>query len=263
MKKLLITGKTGYIATSLYNALDNEYDITSIGRSDFDLSNKIDADKWFSDKHFDVVIHTAAMSGSRLYPDHVGMLDTNLKMFFNLLDNKNKYNKFITFGSGAEIHSPRSYYGMSKAIINRYIESENGFFNIRIYGVFDKNELDTRFIKANILKYIKKEPMTIHQNKFMDFFYMQDLVDLIKVYINDCGLNKTIDCRYEFSPSLLYITEKINMLDTYRVPIIVENELRGKDYCGSNFGLPITHIGLDEGIKRVFQELKAGIYLKR
>ena len=85
---------------------------------------------------------------------------------------------------------------------------------------------------------------------------MPDLVNLVKVYINDQFLDKTIDCCYGFSPALLYITEKINMLDTHRVPIIVENDLKGKDYCGLKPKLPITPIGLDEGIKRVFQKLK-------
>ena len=256
MKRVLITGKSGYIATALQQAFQGKYELTCIGQSDFNLSNREITNNWFKDKQFDVVIHTAAIVCSRLKPDTLDILDVNLKMFFNLLANKDKYKRFITFGSGAELSNPESYYGMSKNIISRYIDTENDFFNIRIFVVFDENELDTRFIKTNILKYIKREPMSIHQNKFMDFFYMPDLVNLVKVYINDQFLDKTIDCCYGFSPALLYITEKINMLDTHRVPIIVENDLKGKDYCGLKPKLPITPIGLDEGIKRVFQKLK-------
>ena len=33
--------------------------------------------------------------------------------------------------------------------------------------------------------------MSIHQNKFMDFFYMPDLVNLVKVYINDQFLGQS------------------------------------------------------------------------
>ena len=86
------------------------------------------------------------------------------------------WKKLISFGSGAEIGYPSDPYGLSKNIINRIIKEESNFFNIRIYGVFDENELDTRFIKNNIKRYINKQPLEIHENKYMDFFYMKDLI---------------------------------------------------------------------------------------
>ena len=37
--KILITGGNGYIARSIYSILHNKYDITTIGRKDFDLTD--------------------------------------------------------------------------------------------------------------------------------------------------------------------------------------------------------------------------------
>jgi hypothetical protein len=45
--------------------------------------------------------------------------------------------------------------------------------------------IDDIFIKANILRYIKKEPIQIHENKCMDFFYMEDLISVVKYYIGE------------------------------------------------------------------------------
>ena len=72
----------------------------------------------------------------------------NLSMYYNLYANRNKFSRFINFASGAEIHDPDSPYGRSKKIIRDSVSDKNNFFNLRIYGLFDENELDTRFIKS-------------------------------------------------------------------------------------------------------------------
>jgi GDP-L-fucose synthase len=176
-------------------------------------------------------------------------------MFNNLLINKDKFKKFISFGSGAEIRMPETPYGKSKSIINNIIEKEPNFYNIRIFAVFDENELDTRFIKSNILRYINKKEMIIHANKLMDFFYMQDLISLVNYYINEEDPPKTIDCSYKDKKNLFEIANFINTLDEYKVPIGFEKNNIEQDYCGIS-NLPIKPIGLEQGIRNSFREIK-------
>ena len=252
--KVLITGGNGYIAKSIYNALYKFYDITSITRKDFDLEDTQAVDNWFKDKTFDIVIHTAIQGGSRLKSEDQSVIDSNLNMFNNLFINKDKFKKFISFGSGAEIRMPETPYGKSKSIINSIIEKEPNFYNIRIFAVFDENELDTRFIKSNLLRYINKEPMLLHANKLMDFFYMKDFVNLIKYYIDNDNLPKQIDCSYKHKRSLVEIANYINKLDNYNVPINLEKDVIIGDYCGVS-DLPIDVIGLEKGIQEVYNKL--------
>lgn len=166
---ILITGGNGYIAKSLYNGLKHKYQITSITRKDFNLTNYEETCKWFK-KEYDVVIHTAAIGGTRLQPDTENILQDNLVMYNNLYANKHRFKKLISFGSGAELFNPTSYYGMSKKFIASSIKKTPNFYNLRIFATFDENEMDTRFIKANILKYLNKQPILIHTDKIMDFF---------------------------------------------------------------------------------------------
>ena len=114
--KILITGGNGYVAKSLYNAFKDQYNVTSITRQDFDLTDSSETIKYFSDKYFDIVIHCAIVGGSRLKSEDSSIIDQNLQMYYNLLSCKNKYNKFINFGSGAETHFDTPY-GWSKNII--------------------------------------------------------------------------------------------------------------------------------------------------
>ena len=255
--KILITGGNGYVAKSLYKGLKH-YDITTITRNDFDLTDRAATDKWFKGKHFDVVIHTAIKGGSRLKPDDSEVFYQNLQMFYNLYYNKHCYDKFIYFGSGAELGTPSDPYGLSKKIINDLIKHEHGFFNIRIFGVFDENELETRFIKTNIKKYLNKEPITIYQDKYMDFFYMEDLVNLINDYIIGnpyTSLPKISECSYRTKYTLSDISNFINTLDTYKVPINILDSTIGNPYMGKTTPR-LRLIGLEQGIKNTYNQLK-------
>lgn len=256
--KLLITGGNGYIATSLYNKLKDKYEITTITRKDFDLTSYYDARKWFNEKYFDVVIHTAIVGGSRLKIEDQTILDQNLMMYENLLSNKQHFNKFISFGSGAEIFQPNTPYGISKKTISNSIQNIKNFYNLRIFAVFDENELNTRFIKANILRYIKKEPMIVHTDKIMDFFYMKDLVHLVNHYITKNNLSQTINCSYSQKYTLTNIAEIINNLDKHKVPIIIENKNKLEFYCGESHNMPIKIIGLETGIYNTYNKLSSG-----
>ena len=228
--RILITGGNGYIAKSIYTSLSKKYDVTTISRSDFDLTDFNKAKEWFSDKYFDTVIHTAISGGSRLKEDGVSVIHSNLSMYYNLFYNKSHFGKFINFGSGAEIHAKETPYGFSKHLIRNSVLSTSDFYNLRIYGVFDENELDTRFIKGNVLRYINRQPMQIYEDKRMSFFHMSDLVSVVDEYIMGIRTRSEIDCTYVTSYKLSEITEMINSLSDYKVEVQLNSNGRGTSY---------------------------------
>ena len=247
---ILITGGNGYVAKSLYKALKDKYEITSLTRQDFDLADAKETIQWFNDKEFDIVIHTAIVGGSRLKQENNSILNQNLQMYYNLLACKDKYKKFINFGSGAELFTKHTPYSLSKYIIKESIKELDNFYNI-----FDENEWDTRFIKANIKRYINKEPMVIFENKLMSFFYMKDLISLVEFYILNNNLSKEIDCSYSDMYKLSDIAKIINSLDDYKVNIKIEQDRLATSYCGLTNTL-LEFIGLENGIKEIYTKLK-------
>ena len=254
MQRILITGGKGYIATSLYNALRNEFNIKLITRNDFDLINSSETNKWFENNQYDTVIHTAIIGGRRVIEDTSSQLDNNLQMYYNLLQNKHCFNKFISFGSGAE-RDISTFYGLSKKIIADSMLTKDNFFNIRLYGLFDENELPNRFIKQNLNRYISKKPIVIYRDKKMDFFYMEDFVDLVRYYLLEKNLPKEIDCTYDTSLKLSEIAAIINNISNYNVPIRVEDEGNDLPYIGKPNTL-LNFRGLKYGISKVYSILK-------
>lgn len=251
--KVLITGKNGFIGRNLIKKLD--YTITSIGREDFDLTNREETNQWFADKQFDVVIHTAIVGGSRLKVDDGDIFYKNILMFYNLLANQDKFKCLINFGSGAEIGFPTDPYGLSKNVIDKIVQQQPYFVNLRIFGVFGEDEWDTRFIKANVKRYINKEPLQIHQNKVMDFIYIDDLIQIIKEVIAKPIFYKHIDCCYSKSYSLQEIANIINELSDYNCPIKITQDGLANKYIGEFKLNSLNYIGLKQGIKKVYEAL--------
>lgn len=254
---ILITGGNGYIGKSLYSDLINNHNVTSVNRQLLDLTNSRSVNNFFEDKHFDVVIHCAVKGGNRLEKEDSSIIDSNLAMYYNLLSNKNHFQKLIHFGSGAEFSQQDIPYGISKRVISKSINYHENFYNLRIYAVFDEFELERRFIKSNLKRYINKQPMEIHENKYMDFFYMKDLIKLVNHYIDSENLYKQVDCTYSESVTLKQIADFINTLDNYKVDIkITGSDSLVEGYVAFNKNLKLDYIGLYQGIINTYNKLK-------
>jgi GDP-L-fucose synthase len=257
--RVLITGANGYIGKTLYNALKDTHHVDAITRNSFDLSDPAAMSKFFQSRHnFDVVIHCAVAGGSRLQKDDWNIMDKNLMMYYNLLHFRRHYTRLIHFGSGAETYMPGEPYGYSKKVIAKSILNQDNFYNIKIFGVFDENELETRFIKGNILRYINNKPMQIHQDKTMDFFYMQDLIKVVEYYINEQEPPKEFDCVYNRIHRLSFIANIINNLDKHKVDVVISESQEATPYTSNyrNVELPIEFLGLVEGIENTYNKLQ-------
>jgi UDP-glucose 4-epimerase len=257
--RILITGANGYIGKTLHNALRDIHYVTAITRKEIELTDAVAVDKFFKNSHlFDVVIHCATAGAVSPRSEDWNIMDNNLKMYYNLLQSKRRYDRLIHFGSGAETYLPSTPYGYSKKVIAKSILNQKNFYNLKIFGVFDENELDTRFIKANIIRYIKKEPIQIHQDKTMDFFYMQDLVKVVNYYMSEKDPPKEFDCVYNRIHRLSFIANIINNLDKHKVDITVAESQEGTPYTSNyrNVELPIEFVGLVEGIENMYNKLK-------
>ena len=264
--KILITGGNGYVGKAIAESLNKNHEVICPSRSFVDFTDSKQTKLFFNQccaegGYFDWVIHAAIEGGSRLKIEQDSVLKNNLKMYYNLLDNQQFFGRFLSFGSGAEVLFPDTPYGFSKKIIADSMSEKGGFYNIRIYGLFDENELPTRFIKSNILRYINKQPIEIYSDKAMDFFYMEDLKALVNYYLNHKDLPKTTACVYPYTYRLSNIADIINNLDDHKVDILIspKNEpnydVLSDDSC--DFACDIIKcIGLEDGIKKVYNVIK-------
>ena len=259
---ILITGMNGFIGRELTAFFTKtEHNVFATCRKTLDVSNEKMVDGFFKENDIDIVLHTAIKGGKRTKKDTYFDLVENLGMFKNLYKHKEQYKLMISFGSGAEA-DPAGYYGLAKSIIASEIEKHNGnIVNLRIFGCFGPTEESARFIKGSINRVFADKPITIHQNKRMDYFYIDDLKKVVSYYIEMCDnpIPKTIDMCYDNEMSLLDIARKIKDLTESSVDIIIENDIGAPSYIGVPFELASLNLnlsGIDLGIQETINTLR-------
>jgi hypothetical protein len=144
---------------------------------------------------------------------------------------------------------------MSKILIAKSGESFEKFYNLRIFNIFDEDELPTRMIKGNLLRYINHEDMIIHQNKLMDFMYFDDFMKIVNFYVYEQNCPKAINCSYKEKYLLSDIAEIINSLGKHKVNINIENKEIANSYIGK-YELDIYNIkvdGLVSGLEKCYR----------
>ena len=273
---ILVTGANGFIGSNIIKLLSNDtnFKFFNGNRNAINLYSTESIERYLDENQIDTVIHCAIEGGSRLKQDTSDMLYKNILMYENLIKFNHRYKVFINFGSGAEFDRkhdisnvneydmfgvvPTDFYGLSKNIISKLSVHYCASVNLRIFGCFYHNELSTRFIKNNINKYINHKSMIIHQDRYMDFFYMNDLINIIEYSLNNPpSTYKDINMSYLKKYKLSDITSIINDLSSYKVDVIIENENFGLNYTGNGELLNSLNLklkGLELGIKECYHK---------
>lgn len=252
MKTIFITGANGFIGKNLSEQLHNRYALFTPKRKELDLTNSKAVDNYFEKNKIDVVINCAAVGGSRIEEHVSSALSDNLRIFFNLLKNKNRFKKMIHLGSGAEYDKskpivkvketdfgktiPKDKYGFFKYLCSKYIEKDNNIICLRPFGLFGKYEdYRYRFISNAIVNNLKGLPISINQNVFFDYMYIDDFLKIIDYFINkntkykfyNIGTGKKID--------LLTIARMINKVVKSKSKIAIKNKGLNNEYtCDNN-----------------------------
>ena len=269
---VLITGADSFIAKELvaYFSQNQKIDLIPATRSVLDVVDSRQVCDFFESNDIDVVIHTAVKGGKRNHKQHIDDFLCNIAMFNNLANCSHKYSIMFNFGSGAEfdrnsdiklvkeqeLHNyyPKDYYGLSKNLISRKISDLNSkIFNLRLFGCFGEFEEEQRFIKASFEKIKNGQPITIHQNRFMDYFYAQDVGKVIDYIIHNTHerLPRDINLCYERKYKLTDIANIIFDLTNCDQSVIIDNNVLGKSYTGYGQNLKNLNIelyGLKQGI---------------
>jgi nucleoside-diphosphate-sugar epimerase len=270
--KILITGGNGNIAKMIKHNLSYCYDITTISRNDFDLLNYKSISTYLCNNHFDILIHTAIKGGRRTKEETADVVYQNLIMFENLMKFANNFKLIINFDSGAiydrstdiyckkegELETiPEDYYGFSKYVIYKRCLEYSNVVTFRIFNIFHTNEESDRFIKSCYIAKNNGTNIQIFQDKYFDFMYEDDFIEITKYYIDNFEKNlpKTINMSYMDKYKLSSIAELI-IQDKIKINIL--DESCSKNYCGDGtelFNLCIQTQGLKSSLKKYEEKM--------
>lgn len=254
--KILLTGGSGFIGKNILESnLTKKYKILAPTHKQLDLTDEDAVTKYFSDNNIDIVIHAAGKPGHRNAIDPTNIFYADMRMFLNIIKNKDKYGKMIVLSSGAIYdqrfnivkvreedylnHLPTDEHALYRYASAVILEHLNNAVELRIFGIFGKYEdYAIRFISNAICKTLFDLPITIKQNRKFDYFYMKDLMPILDYFINHDAVHKTYNITPDFSVDLLSLAERVKEASGKKdLSIIVKQEGMGLEYSGSNFRL--------------------------
>lgn len=266
MKKILVTGATGFIGKNIVEKIKDEYEILAPSSDELDLLNEEKVEAYLLENRFDVVIHAATINTTRRVVTHIDVLDGNLRMYSNLERCHDLYGKMIYFGSGAEYdcdhyipfmkeeyldcHIPKDSYGFSKYLMAKSCQYVDNVYELCLFGVYGKyEEWERRFISNAICRALKGLDITIQRNVYFDYLWIDDLVWVLKWFIDKTFSYKRINlCRGEH-------------IDLFSLAKIVKEQLGiDCDIRIKESGYKLEYSGNNDRLKSLMPDLKFSDY---
>lgn len=278
MKKLLILGGTGFLGANVFENLEhlNKYSIYLPTSRELNLLDENSVDEYLGKHRFDVVFDFAVYGDAIDKTKEAGkILEYNLRMFLNLQKNSHLFGKLYFTGSGAEYDKrypieeitedqygqkiPVDQYGLMKYTVNQIIEKSSNIYNLRLFGIFGKYEYwPTKFISNICCKAIKGLPITIRQNVYFDYLWIEDFCKIIEWFINHEPKCHSYNVVSGKRIDLYTLAKKVVQISGKDLPIYVCKEGFANEYTAGNQRL-LDEIGnfqytsLDESIKCLYQ----------
>ena len=207
--------------------------------------------------------------------NELDLLDIRLNEIYDKVDyfvisesNKTHYNRFVTFGSGAEFGLdrnienftetqllecfPKESYGFSKNIIARTILNTENFYNLRLFSCFHGTESDKRLLKKFIKSVEADEQFFIDKDRYVDFMGLHDVALVVNAVLSNEITERDLNVVYanKFKVSYLLIRYcELHSINTNYVQVSGNSDI---NYTGDGsridlYGIKLT--GLDESLK--------------
>lgn len=261
--RVLLTGGSGFIGRNLGPALvERGYEVLAPTHSELELADAESVRAWLERERPDAVVHSATKPAHRNASDFTRIVETNERMFFNLVRSRELCPRMVFLGSGAvydeahyaprmpetyfDTHVPSDDHGFSKYVIAKYIEAVDHITELRVFGIFGPHEdYAIRFISNAICKTLFDLPVTLRRNRRFDYIDVADLAPVVAHFLEQPGAHRAYNVTPDVTVELLDLARLVVRISGKDLPVVVAEEGYGPEYSGDNARLHEEMPGFD------------------
>lgn len=272
MKKILLTGGTGFVGRNILPILSEKYIVDAPTRKELDLKDALAVANFLKKGNYDIVIQSANPNPVKNteYDKVETMFEDSMRIFMNFYNMREYCEKLIYFGSGAEFDKsreisniseeninefiPKDAYGLAKLYMNELARKSENVYNIRIFGCYGPYDHESKFLTHAIRCCLLDKDITIRQNCYFDYMQVFDLARAIECIVEGTPKYHDYNVCSGISISLREIAEKIRAHMGLSNKIVVFQNGLNREYTASNrrfmeeFGDKVSFMTLDDGI---------------
>lgn len=252
-EKILITGASGFVGRNVCEYLkQHRYNVLAPSSKELDCLDEALVETYLTKNKFDIVLHFAVYGdGIDNSKDGTKILEYNLRIFHNFAKCSHLYQRMFYTGSGAEFDKrfpicgvseedigktiPVDQYGLMKYIINQYIEKSKNIYNLRLFGIFGKYEYyPIKFISNACCKAIKGLPLTMRQNVYFDYLWIDDFCRMLEMVLHRELQYHTYNIVSGQKISLWEICDCVRKISNKELGVYVCKDGLANEYTASN-----------------------------
>lgn len=242
---VLLLGGSGFIGQNMKIYFKEKCELDVPTHAQLDVLDEISVRKCLKEKKYNIVLNCLDDNG-----DEKDYFENRLRMFMNLYKYNDLYGKMIYFGSGAEYNRfrdvvnvsedmvdkafPHDTYGFCLNHMNFLTKNSDNIYNLRLFGIYGEHEIwEKRFISNAICKVLCGYPITIRQDRKMDYLYIGDLCKMTEWIMNNNPKRHDYNAVSGKGKYLSEIAREINQTLRTNVPIYIAKEGVAKQYTAS------------------------------
>lgn len=251
MKKVLVTGSNGFLASRFSEYYKDKYDILALDHKELDITNEKQVCDFFKNNNIDIVFHSAAISDTgRCQREAELAHKINVDGTINIAKGCELNDSTLIFASSDQLYAgneeegpykediilrPNNIYGDTKLEAEKEIKNIlEKYYNLRLTWMFSYAERNKR-VNTNIITNIlnaalKGEKISLATNEYRGISYVYEVIENIEKLMNipfgDYNFGSENDiCTYDIGCSFLENLGLQNRIED----IIIKDTERFKD----------------------------------